>query len=267
MLRIMSGVSPWGHIIFWLKPFPLLILQLPSHWRSHHKSRVQMPPARKGQKKAVGQRVQSPESRVQSPGPAGMPIYDPPQLRVAKSSGVFVESVPDEDLIRQARTDLKRVPWGDLALTGSATEKAFLAYHLVCLMPITMQTLEQGAYHKEYMQQVASYMSSCDFQRSEESPDITSLQKKMKQLSSEVTKLRNDLSVSHELVQNMPPHLRVRAAQAVASRRSCRSSSPAISVRSGISSTSVRSKAASLSDDELKATVQAIVTESKNRGH
>ena len=214
-----------------------------------------MPPARKGKKTAS-----------KDAQPAGMPMYNPPQLRVAKSREVFVESVADDDLIRQAHADLTRVPWNDLKLMDSATEKAFLAYHLVCVLPLTLQTLEQGAYHKEYMQQVASYMSSRDFQRSEESPDISSLQKKMKQLSSEVTKLRNDLSASHELVQNMPPHTRVRAAQAVASRRSHRSSSPAISVRSGISGTSVRSTAENLNDDELKAAVERIFTESKNRG-
>ena len=106
-----------------------------------------MPPSRKGKKTAS-----------KDAQPAGMPMYNPPQLRVAKSSGVFVESVADEDLIRQAHADMTRVPWNDLKLMDSATEKAFLAYHLVCVMPITMQTLEQGAYHKEYMHAASGFI-------------------------------------------------------------------------------------------------------------
>ena len=70
-----------------------------------------MPPARKGKKTAS-----------KDAQPAGMPMYNPPQLRVAKSSGVFVESVADEDLIRQAHADMTRVPWNDLTLMDSATE-------------------------------------------------------------------------------------------------------------------------------------------------
>lgn len=197
-----------------------------------------------------------------------MPLYFPPQLRLAKSSGVFVETVDDDDLIQHAHADMKKVPWGKLDLKdSSAIQRAFLSYHVVNVLPITMQTLEQGAYQQEYMQQVASYMSSKDFLRSEESPDISYLQKKVTKVCSEVTKLRTDLSHYQELIQTIPYEMRVRAAQTVASRRrrSGRSSSPAGSVRSGVSGTSVRSKAADLGDDELKATVERIYTASKER--
>ena len=225
-----------------------------------------MPPARKG-KKTMGRKVA--ESRVQSAAPDGMPLWKPPELRLGKVPGVFVETVDDDDLIRQAHADMRKVPWDKLDLKDSpALQRAFLMYHCVNVLPITMQALEQGAYQQEYMQQVASYMSSKDLLCSEESPDISVLQKKVAKVFGELTKLRNDLSHYQELIQTtIPCEMRVRAAQTVAAsiRRPARSSSPAVSVRSGVSGTSVRSKAADMSDDELRAEVDRIYTASKER--
>ena len=203
--------------------------------------------------------------------PIGMPIYDPPALRIVGERGVFVETVEDTELIRQACDDVRAIPWETLGLRSldpiisKGIERPFLAYHCHHVLPITLQSREQADYHATYMQEVAAYMSSADFQRSEASPDISVLQKKVKQLSGEVTSLKNVLSVSHELVQTLPGHVKTKAMQVVASRRPGRSSSPAASVRSGVSGHSERSKASELTADELKATIDTIITTSKNR--
>ena len=198
---------------------------------------------------------------------AAMPVYDPPPLRIARSDSkeVFVETVPEDQMIAQGRHDIL-----SMALSGLCPEERemehksiLMSYHMQHGIPLMYQMREQDSYHVEFMRNLMSYLAAKDLLKEGESDPASEPGPETRLATLE--KQMRDMQVNTDIVNSMALEDRIAAAQNLAARKGT-ASRPDTPKQSSRASSRCSSRKTYVSDVELRDTIEQAHQSALERG-